>query len=430
MKSLFLFLGNAIIILLIIVLSHKIFTDLKFEKAEHRKTKRDIILLAVLFVVGAFFLNNEDSFFKSIFDYSLKILLFFIALIGFVILRRKRLPKIQISEDLSIEEMVKRLNEWTKELQIKNLFNGLLYIEKDNEIVFDKHYGFLNFDKEKSIQKSTSFMLGDLSHTFATACLLNLIEDEKIKKESSISEYIKDFKYSEVTIENLLNLEFKLPPISKLKLRIDGDDFSPKACVKLLSKQRFEKEEINNSINQKKEIAYFILIELVEEVSTITFSEFLSDRVLKPLKMHQTFVYDYDKRNEEIQTLNESKIIKFSKKNEFIESEYEYDYHYYKYQKVYSNVNDLLKWSTYWLERKSIIKSMLENREEKKRLEPILGWYTSGEEFIFKDKFCLIQFDANNTCIYLTSISDFNRYNGGKINSEINKAYVSIVRKK
>lgn len=185
-----------------------------------------------------------------------------------------------------------------------------LAIVKDDKIVFAKGYGVQKLGQNAKVDKDTLFAIASNSKAFTTASLAILIDEGKIGGwDDKVSKYLLEFELynpyvtSDLTIRDLVSH------------RVGLDTFSGDL---LWYETNYRSDEILKRVKYLKPVRGFrsgfgyqnlMLIaagKIVEKVSGKSWSEFVTERFLKPLKMKRTTTSVRDIKNNAAFPHNES----------------------------------------------------------------------------------------------------------------------------
>src|SRR5579872_2386895 len=79
-------------------------------------------------------------------------------------------------------------------LNAGDIAGGVVAVVKDGQVLFEKGYGFADFDKRTPVDpKSTLFRWGSVSKLFTWTAVMQLVEQGKIDLDADVNQYI-DFK--------------------------------------------------------------------------------------------------------------------------------------------------------------------------------------------------------------------------------------------
>ena len=181
--------------------------------------------------------------------------------------------------------MEKEIDEIVSKYMNENYFPGATCIAvKDNEIVFDKCYGFASTEPEKvEMQNDTIFDLASVTKTITTTMILMLATEGKININSSLNNYIKyifeDEKLSKsiggITIKQLLTHTSGL--ISWFPFYTRKDDLY--SVLKSIDCKTGNNEVLYSDLN------FILLGETVKAITGLTLKDAVKQYVKEPLKL-------------------------------------------------------------------------------------------------------------------------------------------------
>lgn len=118
-------------------------------------------------------------------------------------------------------------------------------------------------------ETEADYVLGSLSKSFTAAGIMRMSEDGDISLEDTVSEYLPDYKEAaDITIQELLNHTSGITAEQKMNsLQVTG------------KRGQFQYANAN----------YNLLGEIIEEVSGMSYEEYISDNILDPLNMTSTY---------------------------------------------------------------------------------------------------------------------------------------------
>lgn len=187
-----------------------------------------------------------------------------------------------------------RLDEYMNYCYENGLFNGVILVAENSNVIYNKAFGLANFESGDSLQTTSSFYLASVSKQFTAMAIMMLMEQNKLSYRDKLSDYFPDFPdfADQVTIEHLLThtsgvsdrflLDAIKPGLAnqdvfKLLIKQDSLDFKPG-----------EKFSYCNS-------GYMLLSLIIEKVSGLPFHEFMQWNIFVPLDMQHSFVYCKEK---------------------------------------------------------------------------------------------------------------------------------------
>ncbi|HEA21089.1 hypothetical protein LCGC14_1055060 [marine sediment metagenome] len=197
----------------------------------------------------------------------------------------------------SNKELKKNIDVLLESYAHYNRFIGSVSISKDNNIIYQKSFGYADLAGQKKNTKNSIFSIASLTKSLTAAGIMKLVEDGKLTLTTPISAYLPEFMpdYSkDITILHLLNNS------SGMEANIGRTDESgnglmpeetPITFIELLwkfndSKLKFEPGtgyEYNN-------FGYLLLAQVIEKVSGQTYADFMDQAVLRPANMKNSAV--------------------------------------------------------------------------------------------------------------------------------------------
>jgi len=164
---------------------------------------------------------------------------------------------------------------------------------KNGKKVFEKSFGFANLEKNIAVTPQTNFRLASVTKQFTAMCILQLIENEKIKLETNLKKIFEDFpEYGKnITIKHLLQHTSGL---------IDYEDLIPdSATIQVLDNDVLEMMKQLDSTyyepgSQYKysNSAYAVLVKIIEKYSDTTFAQYLEKNIFNPVGMENTIAFE------------------------------------------------------------------------------------------------------------------------------------------
>ncbi|WP_421418453.1 serine hydrolase [Pseudoalteromonas lipolytica] len=252
-------------------------------------------------------------------------------------------------------------------------FNGNVLVAKDGKVLFEKSYGYANFEWDIEHSEKSKFRIGSITKQFTAMLILQLAQQGKLKLDEPLATYLPDYRQdiaAKITLRQILNHTSGLSNYTQLKTFRDEysknnysvDEFIRLLCSDDLLFEPGTEFRYSNS-------GYFILGAVIEKVTGQKYKDVLQKNILDPLGMNDT---GYDSHN---------KIIKFrvSGYDNGLTGYSNTDYLDmsipYAAGSMYSTARDLLKWD------QALYSDKLLNKEYKKQMYHVseqrnyaLGW--------------------------------------------------------
>ena len=188
-------------------------------------------------------------------------------------------------------DTAKRIDELMQTLYERGQYNGSIIVAANGKIVYRNGFGESNFEKHKKFTPETISCLASVSKQFAAMTIMMLGEQTLIKYDDLLSKYIPELsKYANgVTIRNLLTHTSGIPDVGDLG--IDHPDLTNNEVLQALVKQESLVFKPGTKY-QYSNTGYVLLSIVVERITKKSFRDYLTEKILDPLKMSNTFLYD------------------------------------------------------------------------------------------------------------------------------------------
>ncbi len=191
------------------------------------------------------------------------------------------------------DQKIKTIDSVLNYLYQRQLFNGAVLIGDNGKVIYKKAFGIAD-TSAKPLTTLSAFNLASVSKQFFAMMAMILKEDGKLNFDDPVQKHLPAFPYSNITIRNLMNHTSGLPEYFELADRsmtlIDTLD-NEKALAMFAEKKPplvfkpGEKFEYTNT-------NFTTLASIVEKVSGMSCDRFFDERIVKPLGLKNTFIYN------------------------------------------------------------------------------------------------------------------------------------------
>ena len=184
-----------------------------------------------------------------------------------------------------------RLDTLFAKLYNSNAFNGNVLIAKNNEIIYQKSFGYAVKEKNTPLTDSSLFQLASVSKVITGIGVLLLYEQGKLKLDEEVANILPEFPYKGITVRHLLCHRSGLPNytyfcceyLKNENVQLSNQDVLD-VMVKYQPKPYFNQGAKFNYSNTN----YAMLALVVEKISGKPFSTYLQEELFGPLGMHNT----------------------------------------------------------------------------------------------------------------------------------------------
>lgn len=172
----------------------------------------------------------------------------------------------------------------------KYSFNGVALLAVNGKVLHSKAIGVANMDTKKPISLGSKFRIASMTKVFTAIMVMKLVENHKLDFNKTIGEYFPAYTgegRDKVTLHHLLTyssgIENKTESLSMkpYQTKTTLDDFITEYCSGRLVEVPGAKSSYSNT-------EYIILHKIIELVSGKSYSEYLNEVIIKPLKLKNT----------------------------------------------------------------------------------------------------------------------------------------------
>lgn len=176
-------------------------------------------------------------------------------------------------------------------------FNGTVLIQKNSKIIYHKSFGVAERSFNSLTTNNTRYQVCSITKTFTAVLILQLVDQGKINLNKKILDYLPDYKGeggSKVSIRQLLNHtsgmkntdtardeNFLKYGLGFYNRPYELKEIVSRFCSNPLINEPGTKFDYNNG-------EYMILGRILEVIYQMTYEEILSQKILTPLKMHNS----------------------------------------------------------------------------------------------------------------------------------------------
>ncbi|WP_299367186.1 serine hydrolase domain-containing protein [Winogradskyella sp.] len=252
-------------------------------------------------------------------------------------------------------------------LHQKEQFNGGVLIAKGNEVIYKNTFGYSTFEDKKALNLNTVFQTASVSKTFTAVAVLQLIEQGRLQLDDKLVDFFPELPYPDVTIRNLLSHTSGLYPYNPLFVKHwDHNKIAENKDILTIYREQKPKSFFSPDEGYSySNIGYVFLACIVENVSKVSFQDYLKQEIFGPLKMENSQIYTL---------LNKNRIENFAKEHLLdpisgaykspLELDYQKEVYYLSGKvgddKVASTLDDLWKWNRALFTHKILPKGKLE----------------------------------------------------------------------
>jgi CubicO group peptidase (beta-lactamase class C family) len=196
---------------------------------------------------------------------------------------------VQVSAQESNQEFDEYVAKYVEAYELPGL---AISIVKNDEVAFQKAYGYANQVEKDELETESVFAIASLSKAFTATSIAILVDEGKLDWNDRVKDYIPYFNLSDEYVESQMTIEDLLSHRSGFNT-FDGDllwygtNYSPEEIIK-----RFSAYDMTYDFRTTygyQNIMFIVAGEVVEEVSGMSLGDFIKERIFTPLKMNNSY---------------------------------------------------------------------------------------------------------------------------------------------
>lgn len=190
------------------------------------------------------------------------------------------------------QERVQTIDSLLSRLSRDEAFTGNVLISEKGKIIYEKSFGYADVSRRAPPTNETLFLAGSVAKTFTATAVLMLRGRGALALDDSVTKYLPELPYRNVTLRHLLAHTSGLPEYQSEEVvkEIAGKGVDNAGLVKVFARLspalRFEpgsRWEYSNT-------NYVLLALVVEKVSGKSFPRFVGENIFAPAGMTRSFV--------------------------------------------------------------------------------------------------------------------------------------------
>jgi CubicO group peptidase (beta-lactamase class C family) len=195
------------------------------------------------------------------------------------------LPSLSLAQVDSTDIIIKHMMSEQKIVGLS------LAVVKGGQTVVNKGYGLADVELKVPVTSETVIRLGSVSKQFFSTAIMKLVEEGMLTIEDPVHKYFPDAPetWRPIKINNLMShtsgLQREGPAFDNFKIQSDLDIIKSAYSLPL----DFE----TGTKYQYCNLAYFMLAEIIKQVSGMPWQDYIHDRLFVPAGMNNSYVTDF-----------------------------------------------------------------------------------------------------------------------------------------
>ena len=177
-------------------------------------------------------------------------------------------------------------------LDDEHIAGATVSVVKDGEVIFKKGYGYADIEKDIPVDPNrTLFRIGSVSKLFVWVAVMQLYEQGKLDLNADVNKYLEDFKIPEtydkpITLKHIMTHSAGFEDYVLNLFARDSSALKPLGDI--LKEQMPARVREPGTYSSYSNHATAIAAYIVEQISGMSFNEYIEEHILQPLKMHRT----------------------------------------------------------------------------------------------------------------------------------------------
>lgn len=179
-------------------------------------------------------------------------------------------------------------------------YSGVVRVSKNGVVISESASGKMGPDSDKDITLDTRFAVGSVSKQFCAAAIMQLKENGKLSTSDTIDKYFPDYsRGKDITVKQLLTMQSGIPemltqfynPSSSKGDKCDVSSTASEAENRKALKEWIFRQPLDfdpGSDCTYSNSNYFLLADIVEQVSGQKYADYMKEHVFSPLEMNAT----------------------------------------------------------------------------------------------------------------------------------------------
>ncbi len=204
--------------------------------------------------------------------------------------------------DVTIQDQIDAIIE--KAINENQLVGASVGVMRHNEVIFARGYGYADLDNKVEATEHTVYQIGSITKQFTALAIMVLVEQGKLNLNDIMLDYLPNYPQRDhkITIDQLLNHTSGIKSYTDIEKfwEISERDLSREETVDLFSSEPVEFSPGENY--QYNNSGYYLLGLIIENVSGMSYTDFLKANVWQPLEMFDTHYLGKNKNIENLAT--------------------------------------------------------------------------------------------------------------------------------
>ncbi len=194
---------------------------------------------------------------------------------------------------LNAQTRAQRLDSLFSALYQTGQFSGNVLIAENGKPVYKKSFGFSNLENQQPLDAGTRFLLGSVSKQFTAAGIVMLRDAGKLSLDDSLTKYLPELPYQNITLRQVLHHTSGLPDyIALMDNKWDKNKYATNEdMLRMLVQYRPDPLFAPGQKYAYCNTGYALLALVIERVSGRSFTDYMEGEVFKKFGLDHTIIY-------------------------------------------------------------------------------------------------------------------------------------------
>ncbi|WP_297798267.1 serine hydrolase [uncultured Eudoraea sp.] len=202
---------------------------------------------------------------------------------------------IALNFNLQAQELEKKVDSYLAPLVSSGDFYGTVLFAKEGNIELVKGYGFANLEHRVENTSETIFHIASVNKPITAVGVMNLHENGMLNIDDTVAKHLNDYpKGDSITIKQLLSQTSGIPSYNSFP---DYGEYSKRENSLKNVVDWFKDEDLLFEPGSKYGYSnsnFVLLAYIIENVSGMTYQNFMENNIFEPLDMNNTKPFSYD----------------------------------------------------------------------------------------------------------------------------------------
>jgi len=187
------------------------------------------------------------------------------------------------------------------QVQVRH-FNGNVLVARSGKVLYQKSFGYSNFDTQTPLDENSLFELASVSKQFTAVGILLLKDEGKLFLSDTLRKFFPELPYSNITIRHLLTHTSGLPDyMNAMSPKWDHKKIAFNAdMIQFLATERTPADFRPGEKCVYSNTGYAMLASIIEKVSGEPYEVYMMEHVFKPAGLQHTRIYNTRRSGETI----------------------------------------------------------------------------------------------------------------------------------